>query len=163
VTGRPKNLAVLLVAFLLTGIGIYNIFLKATWTLLDDGVLWRDTPQGVVAGRLSETGPAARAGVQMGDVLLGLDGEEILAAEQVGAHLAQRRSGETMVLFAAEGRRAPLVLGVPASAAQGQRDALLLPVPRGLLQPRDRHNRDAARVPPTAPPCTSTPSASCSS
>ena len=106
-TGRPKNLAVLLVAFLLTGIGIYNIFLKATWTLLDDGVLWRDTPQGVVAGRLSETGPAARAGVQMGDVLLGLDGEEILAAEQVGAHLAQRRSGETMVysLLRADERR----------------------------------------------------------
>jgi diguanylate cyclase (GGDEF)-like protein len=83
---RPKNLAVLAVALILTCLGIYNIFLKATWSLLDDGVLWKDTSQGVVAGRLSEPGPAARAGVRVGDVLLGLDGEEILAAEISRAH-----------------------------------------------------------------------------
>ena len=95
--GRPKNLAVLAVGFLLTRLGAYNIFLKATWTLLDDGVLWKDTPQGVLAGRLSEPGPAARAGVRVGDVLLAWMAGRSCAAEQVGAHLAQRRSGDTMV------------------------------------------------------------------
>ena len=46
---RTKNLSVLSVAVLLTGLGVYNIFLKATWTLLDDGVFWKTSPAGVVA------------------------------------------------------------------------------------------------------------------
>ena len=35
---RLKNVTVLLVALLLATLGIYNIFLKATWTLMDDEV-----------------------------------------------------------------------------------------------------------------------------
>ena len=38
---RLKNVAVLAVALLLASLGVYNIFLKATWTLMDDGVFWR--------------------------------------------------------------------------------------------------------------------------
>ena len=40
---RPplKNVAVLAVALVLSALGTYNIFLKATWTLMDDGVSGR--------------------------------------------------------------------------------------------------------------------------
>ena len=94
---RTKNLTVLAVAFLLTGLGAYNIFLKATWTLLDDGVFWKAAPQGVVAGRVAVGGPADRGGIQVGDVLLGVGGQEVMTAEQVQAHLAERHPGDKVV------------------------------------------------------------------
>jgi len=89
-----KNIAVLAVALLLTGLGAYNIFLKATWTLLDDGVFWNASAEGVVAGRVAAGGPAERAGIRVGDILLGIDGDEVLTAEQVQAHLAGRSPGD---------------------------------------------------------------------
>jgi PAS domain S-box-containing protein len=102
-----KNLAVLGIALVLTSLGAYNIFLKATWTLLDDGVFWSTAAQGVVAGRVAAGGPADRAGVRVGDVLLGIDGDEVLTAEQVQVHLAQRRSGDRVsyALLRADERR----------------------------------------------------------
>ena len=57
-----KNVAVVAVALALTALGTYNIFLKATWTLMDDGVLWAEGPQGVYAARVAPGGPAAQAG-----------------------------------------------------------------------------------------------------
>ncbi len=90
---RLKNLAVVAVALLLTGLGLYNIFLKATWTMLDDGVLWKDAPAGVTAARVAPGGPAALAGVHGGDVLLAIDGDEVLTDEQVQARLAHRSAG----------------------------------------------------------------------
>ncbi len=93
---RVKNFAVLGVAVLLTGLGIYNIFLKATWTLLDDGVFWRNGPAGVVASRVAPGGPASLAGVKVGDVLLAVDGEEVLTHEQVQARLLHRSPGHRL-------------------------------------------------------------------
>jgi len=76
---RLKNLVVILAGLALSSLGVYNIVLKATWTLLDDGVFWRESQQGVLAGRVAAGGPADRAGVRMGDILLGVDGEEVLS------------------------------------------------------------------------------------
>src|SRR6185369_4973589 len=108
-----KNVGVLLVGALLAALGIYNIVLKATWTLMDDGVYWRDSPQGIVAGRVAGGGPASLAGVQVGDVLMALDGEEVLHAEQVPDRLEHRAAGARIsyTLLRAEERRA-LVLEV---------------------------------------------------
>ncbi len=93
---RPaaKNLVVLAVAFVLASLGIYNIVLKATWTLADDGVFWKDQPQGVVASRVAAGGPGDRAGVRIGDVLLAVDGDEVLASDHVQARLGQRHPGD---------------------------------------------------------------------
>jgi two-component system NtrC family sensor kinase len=74
----------------LAALGIYNIVLKATWTLLDDGVFWKNAPEGVVAARIAPGGPAALAGVRAGDVLVSMDGQEVLRAEQVEQSLARR-------------------------------------------------------------------------
>jgi PAS domain S-box-containing protein len=89
-----KNIVVCLIALLLASLGIYNIVLKATWTLLDDGVFWRQAAEGLVAGRVAPGGPADRAGVRVGDVLLAMDGEEILSTERIQAQLARRRPGD---------------------------------------------------------------------
>jgi PAS domain S-box-containing protein len=112
---RAKNLIVLSVAVLLTGLGVYNIFLKATWTLLEDGVFWKATPAGVVASRIAPGGPAALAGVKVGDVLLAVNGEEVLTHEQVQARLARRASGDRLSysILRAEERRSLEVVVKP--------------------------------------------------
>ncbi|HEY3119662.1 MAG TPA: PAS domain S-box protein, partial [Vicinamibacteria bacterium] len=85
-----KNVVVIAIAVTFAALGIYNIVLKATWTLLDDGVFWKDAPEGVVAARIAPGGPAALAGVREGDVLVSMDGQEVLRAEQVEQSLARR-------------------------------------------------------------------------
>jgi PAS domain S-box-containing protein len=110
---RIKNLAVLGIAVLLTGLGVYNIFLKATFTLLDDGVFWKGGPAGVFAARVAPGGPAALAGVEAGDVLLAVDGEEVLSQEQVQARLARRAPDDRLLyslLRAAERRSLELTV-----------------------------------------------------
>jgi PAS domain S-box-containing protein len=114
---RLKNVMVLAVAFLLATLGIYNIFLKATWTLMDDGVFWRQGPHGLAAGRVAAGGPAARAGVRPGDVLLAIDGAEVLRSQEVQARLAERQPGAlvTYSLLRADEKRSLQVAVKPLS------------------------------------------------
>jgi two-component system NtrC family sensor kinase len=91
---HAKNTLVIAAALLLATVGVANIVLKATWTMMDDGIFWRPAPQGLVAARLAPSGPAARGGVHAGDVLLAVDGEEVLSPERLDATLAAKRPGE---------------------------------------------------------------------
>ena len=106
---RPplKNVAVLGVAAVLAALGSYNIFLKATWTLMDDGVLWVQGAQGVYAARVAPGGPAAQAGIHVNDIVLALDGEEVLTSQQIETHLSRRPAGAHLVydLLRADERR----------------------------------------------------------
>ena len=62
---RAKNALVVLAGLLLAAAGVYNIVLKATWTVMDDGVLWRSAPAGPRRRSVFRpAAPAARAGVQ---------------------------------------------------------------------------------------------------
>ena len=91
---RLKNALVVLAGLLLAALGVANMVTKATWTQMDDGVFWRATPQGLVAARLSPGGPAARAGVRAGDMLLAVDGEEVLTPRRMEEVLASRQTGD---------------------------------------------------------------------
>lgn len=112
-----KNAAFLSIALGLASLGIYNLVLKATWTLMDDGVFWRAEPAGVVAGRVAAGGPADRAGVRVGDVLLAIDGEEVSLPEQVQTRLATRRENDRVryAILRAEEQRALEVAVRPLS------------------------------------------------
>jgi hypothetical protein len=112
-----KNVAVLAVALVLAALGTYNIFLKATWTLMDDGVLWTHGPQGVYAARVAPGGPAAQAGIHVDDVVLALDGEEVLSSQQIEERLARRTTGARVVyeLLRADERRPLEVVVKPLS------------------------------------------------
>src|SRR5262245_37584281 len=94
--GPIRKAAVLAIGFALASLGIYNLFLKATWTLMDDGVFWKQAQQGVVATRVADGGPADRAGIRAGDVLLAIDGKEVLHTTAVEARLAHRRPGDSI-------------------------------------------------------------------
>jgi PAS domain S-box-containing protein len=85
---------VIATSLLLAALGISNLVLKASFRLMDDGVFWRQTTQGLVASRIAASGPAARSGVREGDVLVALDGEEALSPGRLESLLAARAPGE---------------------------------------------------------------------
>jgi two-component system NtrC family sensor kinase len=73
-TGWFAALAVVLV---LLGLGLTNIYIRATWHEVEDGVLWVSRPNGVTAIELADRAPAAKAGVRLGDLLLAIDGRPV--------------------------------------------------------------------------------------
>jgi hypothetical protein len=105
---RAKNALVVVAGLALAALGVYNIVLKASFRLMDDGAFWTASRQGLVATRVAPGGPAERAGVRPGDVLLGVDGEEVLSPERMEGVLAGRRPGErlTYSLLRQDERRA---------------------------------------------------------
>ncbi|MET0553437.1 MAG: PDZ domain-containing protein, partial [Vicinamibacteria bacterium] len=111
-----KNAVVLSVALALASLGIYNIVLKATWTMMSDGVFWTDATQGVVADIVSARHPGALAGIRPGDVLLAIGGEEVLNAAQVDARIRAAHQGPlTYSLLRAEARQSIDVVVQPLS------------------------------------------------
>ena len=91
---RLKNVLVIGAGLALAAVGVSNLVLKASFTLMDDGAFWRQTAQGLVAARIAPGCPAARAGVREGDVLVAVDAEEALSPGRLESLLATRRSGE---------------------------------------------------------------------
>jgi PAS domain S-box-containing protein len=71
--GLPVAVAVVLVA-----LAIINIALVKTWRPeREDGVLWRQAGPAVVAAEVAPEGAGARAGIQPGDGLVGIDGHVV--------------------------------------------------------------------------------------
>jgi hypothetical protein len=91
---RVQNVLVIAAALVLAALGVSNLVLKASFRMMDDGAFWRQTAQGLVAGRVVPEGPAARAGVHEGDVLVAVNGEEALSPSRLEALLSARRPGE---------------------------------------------------------------------
>jgi PAS domain S-box-containing protein len=89
-----KNVLVIGVGVALAALGVSNLVLKASFTLMDDGAFWRQTAQGLVAARLAPGGPAERAGIREGDVLIAVGAEEALSPSRLESLLAARRPGE---------------------------------------------------------------------
>ncbi len=62
---------------------ILNFDQRARFESPDDAVAWRDTDHGVEAWKVSSNGPAARAGIRQGDLLLEIGGQRITRALDV--------------------------------------------------------------------------------
>ncbi len=116
-TGR--TIVVVGIALALVALGVANIVLKATFTLMDDGVLWRAGAAGVTAARVAAGHPGARAGVRPGDVLVAIDGAEVLQPEQVDAILGAKR------------RAAPLTYRLLRSEAPFELEVRVAPLESG--------------------------------
>ncbi len=69
----PPVLAVALVAALLC-LAAANVVVRAGWNELVDGVLWVDGPAGITAVEVARGEAGDRAGIEVGDVLVALDG-----------------------------------------------------------------------------------------
>ncbi len=114
-SGSWKVVLVLAASSILLALGIQNIALKSSFRLLDDGVFWESQEGRVVAKRIDPEGPAARAGLRIGDVLVMIDHAPVDRAADVRAVLDRASQGSSLtyqVLREAE-RRAPVVTIAP--------------------------------------------------
>jgi two-component system, NtrC family, sensor kinase len=91
---RPA-LPVVVVAVLLC-LGAANVASRATWREVEDGVLWRSQPEGVVAADIAAGTPAAAVGLKRGDLLLAIDDEPVQEVADVVAALHQSTTDSTL-------------------------------------------------------------------
>lgn len=92
-------LSALAVVVVLLVLGAANVAVRATWHELEDGVLWVSRPQGVTAAELSEHSTGARAGVQVGDVLLAVNGRPVETPAEVADFAHRAESPDTALTY----------------------------------------------------------------
>jgi PAS domain S-box-containing protein len=90
-----RLLVVVTVALLLV-LALANLRARAAWHEAEDGVLWTDTPEGVVARELAPGGAAERAGLVAGDLLVAIGEHAVDTPGDVLDVLHRRRSGEEL-------------------------------------------------------------------
>jgi PAS domain S-box-containing protein len=91
---RPA-LPLVVVAGLLC-LGAANISARATWREVEDGVLWKQQGQGIIAAEVAPGTPAAAVGIQRGDLLLAIDDSPVQDVVDVVAVLHESRSDRTL-------------------------------------------------------------------
>ena len=91
--GGP-GLPILVVAALLC-LGVANIVARAGFHEVEDGVLWVQGPQGVVAADIAEGTPAVAVGLARGDVLLAIDDRLVQDVSDVVTALHAAEAGAT--------------------------------------------------------------------
>jgi len=87
-----RSVFALVVVGMLLALGVANIAQRARLHQVEDGVLWADRAEGVTAVEVAEGSPAARAGIQRGDVILAVNGAPIDQRAEVEEY--QRRGAE---------------------------------------------------------------------
>jgi two-component system, NtrC family, sensor kinase len=72
-----RSLLALGVVGMLLILGVANIALRAQAHQVEDGVLWADRAEGVTVADIASGSPAARAGMERGDVLVAVNGSAV--------------------------------------------------------------------------------------
>jgi PAS domain S-box-containing protein len=88
----------LLALAVLLCLGAANIAARATWHEVEDGVLWTEQKNAVVAAEIAPGTPAARVGLKRGDVLLSIDDTAVEQVADVVAAL-HGADGETTLHY----------------------------------------------------------------
>jgi two-component system, NtrC family, sensor kinase len=74
-----------------------NIYVRATWSEPEDGVLWTATAEGVVVAKeVAADSPGARAQLRAGDVLEAIDGKPVEAPADVTTVLHRAATGDAL-------------------------------------------------------------------
>jgi PAS domain S-box-containing protein len=74
-------------------LGIENMMLRARWHEVEDGVLWSSRPEGVTAIDIAPDSAGAAAGIERGDVLIGVDGRAVHTPADVLEYYHRAREG----------------------------------------------------------------------
>src|SRR5215475_13213154 len=88
-----RSVFALIVVGLLLALGIANIALRAQLHQVEDGVLWADRSEGVMAVEVAAGSPAATAGILNGDVILAINGGAVDRRDEVEAYQRQGTEG----------------------------------------------------------------------
>ena len=91
-----RSTSTLVVVGALLCLAVLNIHQRATWSEVEDGVLWRSLNGAVVATEIAPGTAAARAGIQRGDILLTINGKEVLDVPDVVSILHESRAGTAL-------------------------------------------------------------------
>jgi two-component system, NtrC family, sensor kinase len=86
----------LVVVGLLLVLGVANIALRAQAHQVEDGVLWTDRAEGATIAEIADRSPAARAGLQRGDVLLAVNGVPVERRADVVEYQRRSTAGTTL-------------------------------------------------------------------
>ena len=73
-----------------------NVVVRANWSEVEDGVLWVEQSQGLVATAIDPGAAGAVAGVEQGDVLLTVDGRPIETRNDILDVLHESRAGSQL-------------------------------------------------------------------
>ena len=98
-----------------------NVVVRANWTEVEDGVLWLERSQGLVAEAVPPGSSGKVAGVEHGDVLLAIDGEPV------------ESKADLLDVWHASEEGAHLTYTVLRISTQELRELTLQPVPSGNL------------------------------
>src|SRR4249920_2574643 len=82
-----RSSSTLLVVGALLCLAALNVHQRATWSEVEDGVLWRSINGAVVAAEVAPGTAGQRAGLRKGDILLTIEGREVVDAPDVFAIL----------------------------------------------------------------------------
>jgi len=94
-SGR-RSLPVVAIVAALVVLGLANIVTRARVHEVEDGVFWGARGEGVTASEIAPGSPAERAGVQIGDVLVAVNGEAVRTRADVVEHQHGGREGTTL-------------------------------------------------------------------
>lgn len=89
-------MAQLAVVVALLSLAIANIVQRASWSEVEDGVLWRASSGDIVATEIAAGSAAAKAGVEPGDVLLAINGAPVDGVDDVVAAHHGSQSGKAL-------------------------------------------------------------------
>ncbi|NUR56376.1 MAG: PAS domain-containing protein [Acidobacteria bacterium] len=89
-------MAQLAVVVALLSLAIANIVQRASWSEVEDGVLWRASGGDIVATEIAAGSAAAKAGVEPGDVLLAINGAPVEGVDDVVAAHHGSQSGKAL-------------------------------------------------------------------
>jgi serine protease Do len=137
----PSNLVAITVQNALGGKGIVRPWLGASGQPVTADIaqsLGLRRPEGILINEIYPGGPADRAGLRAGDVVLSVDGREVFDVRGLRYRVATRKLGDAVVLDVLRGGR-PLRLNVLMEAAPE------VP-PRQLTRLGDRHPLTGATV-----------------
>src|SRR5256885_16743589 len=87
--------AVLVVGSLIV-LGLANVITKPRWHEVEDGVLWAARAEGLTAAEVAADSSGAAAGVQLGDLLLAVNGAAVESPSDVVGYQHRGHAGSRL-------------------------------------------------------------------
>ena len=93
-------------------LAVANIYVRSTWSEVEDGVLWENSPEGVVVARdIAKQSPGERAHLEPGDILEAINGRPIDSKADVVQLLHNAADGQSLT-YTVSRTRVPALITV---------------------------------------------------
>jgi membrane-associated protease RseP (regulator of RpoE activity) len=100
-------------------LGVLNFYARVSAVFPDAGVRWAETPDGIIAVDVRPGGPAAIAGLRIGDRLLSVDGRVPVSGREAAEAPWRTDPGKTLALAVERGSRRIQVILQPSLSTGG--------------------------------------------